>query len=99
MHIDDRTTLGIGIGYILGKLKFNTYVSKDSQAKVGYRVRRSIAWSNGEPAIHMTGYLQSVLDIGGLDYSSAWESKEHLDRFRLLIDRCSGLPHVYVDIR
>lgn len=63
MLTDDKTGFGIGIGYMLGQLKFNTYVSKDSQAKVGYRVRRSVTWRT-EPALHVIPYIQQVLEIG-----------------------------------
>tara|TARA_R100000353_G_scaffold175019_2_gene144280 strand:+ start:372 stop:812 length:441 start_codon:yes stop_codon:yes gene_type:complete len=59
---DDKTGFGIGLGYMLGQLKFNTYVSKDSQAKVGYRVRRSVTWRT-EPSLHVIPYIQQVLDI------------------------------------
>lgn len=63
ISLGDRTGFGIGIGYMLGQLKFNTHVSKDSQAKVGYRVRRSVTWRT-EPSLHVLPYIQQVLDIG-----------------------------------
>ena len=63
ISLGDKTRFGIGIGYMLGQLKFNTYVSKDSQAKVGYRVRRSVTWRT-EPPLHVLPYIQQVLDIG-----------------------------------
>ena len=63
MLTDDKTGFGIGIGYMLGQLNFNTYVSKDSRAKVGYRVRRSVTW-RAEPSLHVIPYIQQVLDIG-----------------------------------
>tara|TARA_R100000951_G_C2579820_1_gene161569 strand:+ start:46 stop:486 length:441 start_codon:yes stop_codon:yes gene_type:complete len=63
MQTNDKTGFGIGIGYMLGQLKFNTYVSKDSQAKVGYRVRRSVVWRDPLP-LHIIPYIQQVLDIG-----------------------------------
>tara|TARA_Y100001937_G_scaffold17132_2_gene23645 strand:- start:8795 stop:9238 length:444 start_codon:yes stop_codon:yes gene_type:complete len=72
MLTDDKTGFGIGLGYMLGQLKFNTYVSKDSEAKVGFRVRRSVTWRT-EPALHVIPYIKQVLDIGGLTYFVAHE--------------------------
>lgn len=63
MQTNDKTGFGIGLGYMLGQLKFNTYVSRDSQAKVGYRVRRSVVWRDPPPA-HVLPYIQKVLGIG-----------------------------------
>jgi len=63
MQTNDKTGFGIGLGYMLGQLKFNTYVSKDSQAKVGYRVRRSVVWRDPLP-LHIIPYVEQVLDIG-----------------------------------
>ena len=64
MQTDDKTGFGIGIGYMLGQLKFNTYVSRDSQAKSGYRVRRSVTWRTELP-LHVIPYIKQVLDISG----------------------------------
>ncbi len=61
--MDDRTGFGIGLGYMLGQLKFNTYLSKDSQVKSGFRLRRSVTWRT-PPPLHVIPYVQQVLDIG-----------------------------------
>ena len=63
MQTNDKTGFGIGLGYMLGQLKFNTYVSKDSQAKAGYRLRRSVVWRDPPPP-HLLPYIQQVLGIG-----------------------------------
>jgi hypothetical protein len=63
MQTNDKTGFGIGLGYMLGQLKFNTYVSKDSQAKAGYRLRRSVVWRNPPPP-SLLPYIQKVLGIG-----------------------------------
>ncbi len=90
MQTNDKTGFGIGLGYMLGQLKFNTYVSKDSQAKVGYRVRRSVTWRT-EPALHVIPYIQQVLDIGDFlahdfDMQGFTSNRAQL-RLRLLLQR------------
>jgi len=84
MQIEDRTSFGIGLGYMLGELKFNIYVSKDSQAKVGYRVRRSITWRK-KPSLHILPCVQQVLDVARIQYMDAWQQSSDFMKFYHLI--------------
>tara|TARA_A100001201_G_scaffold143633_1_gene146329 strand:+ start:962 stop:1387 length:426 start_codon:yes stop_codon:yes gene_type:complete len=86
MQTDDKTGFGIGIGYMLGELKFNTYFSKSSSAKSGYRLRRSVEWHK-EPSLHILPYIQQVLDIANLDYKGeGYSNNKEQERLRLLIN-------------
>ena len=85
VRMDDKAELGIGIGYILGQLKFNVYTSMTSTARIGYRVRRTVEWRNKEPFLHILSCIQQVLDIGGLTYQSIWMDKDSQLRIYHLI--------------
>ena len=85
MLTDDKTGFGIGIGYMLGELRFSVYFSKCSSAKIGYRLRRSVEW-NKQPSLHIVPYLHQVLEIANLDFKEGYYNKKEQEQLRLLIN-------------
>tara|TARA_R100000152_G_scaffold20239_1_gene13467 strand:- start:359 stop:781 length:423 start_codon:yes stop_codon:yes gene_type:complete len=87
MQIDDDRELWLGVGYILGAIRFSVRLSRSHQHRRGYRIRLRIAWNKQEPPIHMLRPISYVLELGDIEYAKEWSKQDDLFRWIAFIKR------------
>ena len=96
--IDDRE-IWLGLGYILGGIRFSVSVAKASDRPAGYRVRSSVRWQR-PVAIHAERAVSEALFIAGLKVQESYDTQPELMAwvaFILRMDDAYNLLNMFAD--
>ena len=83
---DDEREMWMGVGYLLGAIRFRVSVGKSPTSKAGYRVRCRIDWASPKPPAYAVPCIQNILGLASIEYQPHWRDSESMMRFVALIE-------------
>lgn len=100
MQVNDDRDLWLGLGFILGNVRFRVNMSVAHDRATGYRVRSRVVWSE-DPPLAITGSVMRALDVADLELKEkAWERQDDLLRWVAFVqhlDNAYGMRHMFAD--
>jgi len=99
MQVTDDREMWLGLGYILGGVRFTVSVSKASDRPAGYRVRSSIRFQK-PVALHAERSVSEALFVAGLEVQETYESQFELMAwvaFILRMDDAYSIRNMFAD--
>ena len=96
MQVDDRREEWMGLGILLGEVRFRTWVENREDSKLGMRVRSSIGWRSLFSSGSMTqqSCVERFLMSFDIELKEKYTSQEDLFKWMVVLDKLESMYEI-----